>query len=86
MENLPSLTHSASSSGDYLWNAGIFVGKVSSVVAAFEEFASDLAIPLREVAEDGIRREIFPHCGKACPPLLLTTPWQNLPREREDFL
>ena len=38
------------SSGDYLWNAGIFVGKVSSVVAAFDEFASDLAIPLREVA------------------------------------
>ena len=38
-------------SGDYLWNAGIFVGKVSSVVAAFDEFAPELGNPLREIAD-----------------------------------
>lgn len=37
-------------SGEYLWNAGIFVGKVSSVVSAFDEFASELGAPLREIA------------------------------------
>ena len=37
-------------SGDYLWNAGIFVGQVSSVVAAFDEFAPGLSTPLRDIA------------------------------------
>jgi len=39
------------SSGEYLWNAGIFVGKVSSVVKAFDDFARDLGTPLRAIAE-----------------------------------
>lgn len=37
-------------SGEYLWNAGIFVGSVASVVAAFDEFAPELAGPLRQIA------------------------------------
>jgi mannose-1-phosphate guanylyltransferase len=38
------------SSGDYLWNAGIFVGRVKIVVEAFERFAPALAKGLLEVA------------------------------------
>ena len=37
-------------SGEYLWNAGIFVGKVSAVVEAFDEFAFELGTPLRAIA------------------------------------
>ena len=39
------------SSGEYLWNAGIFVGSVSSIVAAFEEFSPELAEPLSAIAQ-----------------------------------
>jgi len=34
-------------SGDYLWNAGIFLGRVTTVVSAFEEFAPELARGLK---------------------------------------
>jgi len=37
-------------SGEYLWNAGIFVGSVASVVKAFDEFAPELGGPLRNIA------------------------------------
>jgi len=37
-------------SKEYLWNAGIFVGKVQTVVDAFEEFAPELAKHLSEAA------------------------------------
>ena len=37
-------------SGQYLWNAGIFVGSVASVVKAFDDFSPELGIPLREIA------------------------------------
>lgn len=39
------------SSGDYLWNAGIFVGTVATVVRAFDEFAAELGAPLRKIAQ-----------------------------------
>lgn len=39
------------SSENYLWNAGIFVGKVSSIVEAFSEFAPELGSPLRRIAK-----------------------------------
>jgi len=36
--------------GSYLWNAGIFVGLAKNVVAAFEEFAPELAAGLSDIA------------------------------------
>ncbi|MCL4169219.1 UNVERIFIED_CONTAM: hypothetical protein GTU68_052406, partial [Idotea baltica] len=42
-------------SGDYLWNAGIFIGKVSSFVKAFERFASETLGHVRNAVEEGHR-------------------------------
>jgi mannose-1-phosphate guanylyltransferase len=55
------------SSGDYLWNAGIFVGKVSSVVAAFDEFAADLGTPLRDIAAAVVAGSDFQSAWEALP-------------------
>jgi mannose-1-phosphate guanylyltransferase len=61
------------SSGDYLWNAGIFVGSVSGVVAAFDEFSPELGGPLREIADElAGGRDI-------------TTLWENLPSIAFDY-
>ena len=54
-------------SGNYLWNAGIFVGKVSSVVAAFDEFAAELGAPLRDIAEALSAGENFQSAWDALP-------------------
>ncbi len=55
------------SSGDYLWNAGIFVGKVASVVAAFDEFAADLGTPLRDIAAAVVAGSDFQSAWEALP-------------------
>ena len=60
-------------SGDYLWNAGIFVGKVSAVVAAFEEFSPDLGLPLRDIASALLSGESF------------ETLWESLPSIAFDY-
>jgi len=54
-------------SGDYLWNAGIFVGKVSTVVAAFDDFAADLGTPLRDIAASVAAGEDFRHIWDTLP-------------------
>lgn len=36
-------------SGDFVWNAGLFVWKASSIIAAFEKHESDIASLFREV-------------------------------------
>ena len=54
-------------SGDYLWNAGIFVGQVSSVVAAFDDFAPDLGAPLREIAAAVVAGSDFQSAWDALP-------------------
>jgi mannose-1-phosphate guanylyltransferase len=46
-------------SSDYLWNAGIFLGTVQSVVDAFEEFAPELAAPLAEISRLLVRGADF---------------------------
>jgi mannose-1-phosphate guanylyltransferase len=61
------------SSGDYLWNAGIFVGRVKIVVEAFERFAPVLAKGLLEVASRVQSRA----------PLLEA--WDQLPTEAFDY-
>ncbi|MDO4887372.1 MAG: sugar phosphate nucleotidyltransferase [Actinomycetaceae bacterium] len=45
--------------GDYLWNAGMFVAKASVLMDALERFHPELAWPLREIADawDGPQRE-----------------------------
>ncbi len=46
-------------SGEYFWNAGMFVAKVSVLLKALERFHPEIARPLRELAErwDGADRE-----------------------------
>ncbi len=61
------------SSGDYLWNAGIFVGRVKIVVEAFERFAPVLAKGLLQVASRVQSRA----------PLLEA--WGQLPAEAFDY-
>ncbi|MDA9116808.1 sugar phosphate nucleotidyltransferase [Pontimonas sp.] len=46
-------------SENYLWNAGIFVGTVSAVVAAFLEFSPELGEPLSLIAQKLIAGEDF---------------------------
>jgi mannose-1-phosphate guanylyltransferase len=60
-------------SGDYLWNAGIFVGRVKIVVEAFERFAPALAKGLLEVA----------FRVQSGEPLLEV--WEQLPAEAFDY-
>jgi mannose-1-phosphate guanylyltransferase len=54
-------------SKNYLWNAGIFVGLVSTVVAAFDEFSPLLATPLREIARRLVTGEDFSELWNALP-------------------
>ena len=54
-------------SGNYLWNAGIFVGLARNVVSAIEEFAPDLAKGLRAVAERLIAGDSFDAQWEALP-------------------
>jgi mannose-1-phosphate guanylyltransferase len=60
-------------SGDYLWNAGIFVGRVRTVVEAFEKFAPQLAKGLKEVAARVLSGESFVEA------------WEKLPSEAFDY-
>jgi mannose-1-phosphate guanylyltransferase/mannose-1-phosphate guanylyltransferase/mannose-6-phosphate isomerase len=39
--------------GNYLWNAGIFLFRVSDIIAAFETHASDLVTPCRAAIDQG---------------------------------
>ena len=39
-------------SGDFLWNSGIFVWSISSIIKAFEKHSADLAGLFREIAAD----------------------------------
>ncbi|MDA8777011.1 sugar phosphate nucleotidyltransferase [Pontimonas sp.] len=55
------------SSGDYLWNAGIFVGRVSAVVQAFDDFASELGTSLRTIADAVIQGSDFRELWDALP-------------------
>jgi len=55
------------STGDYLWNAGIFVGTVASVIAAFDEFAPDLGAPLRGIAASVVAGRDFQSEWEALP-------------------
>lgn len=54
-------------SGEYFWNAGIFVGRVSSVVDAFDRFAPQLGTPLRVIAAQLIAGEDFSEAWNALP-------------------
>ena len=47
------------SSGNYLWNAGIFVGKVSSIVEAFGEFAPEIGRLMERIAESYVSGDDF---------------------------
>jgi len=40
-------------SGDYLWNAGIFLVKASDIIAAFKALAPDLVAPVQASVDDG---------------------------------
>ena len=46
-------------SGNYLWNAGIFVGVAGNVVSSIEEFAPELAAGLRLVTEKVMAGQSF---------------------------
>lgn len=39
-------------SGDFVWNAGLFVWKVSSIIEAFEKYDGDIASAFSELKED----------------------------------
>jgi len=54
-------------SGKYSWNAGIFVGRVSSVVDAFDRFAPQLGKPLRVIASQLLAGEDFSEAWNALP-------------------
>ncbi len=54
-------------SGDYLWNAGIFVGRVRSIVDAFDRFAPKLGTPLRAIAAQLVAGEDFSEAWNALP-------------------
>ncbi len=54
-------------SKDYLWNAGIFLGRVGSVVEAFHEFAPELGTPLASIARKLIDGEDFGAEWEALP-------------------
>ncbi|MDD4820368.1 MAG: mannose-1-phosphate guanylyltransferase [Flavobacteriales bacterium] len=58
-------------SGDFLWNSGIFVWSVKSIMAAFEEFLPEMHIAFSEMTpkyytdqEDVALNEIYPSCAK----------------------
>lgn len=48
----------------YLWNAGIFVVKVSVLRALFEEFEPEIGAKLNEIKETGNIEDIFPTIKK----------------------
>ena len=56
-------------SGNYLWNSGIFVWKLSTLAAAFDEFVPKLAKFARELAgaayPEKFLAEAFPQLGRA---------------------
>ncbi len=54
-------------SGEYFWNAGIFVGRVRSVVDAFDRFAPKLGTPLRAIAQQLLAGEDFSEAWNALP-------------------
>jgi mannose-1-phosphate guanylyltransferase / mannose-6-phosphate isomerase len=41
--------------GNYLWNAGLFMGRAKDFVAAFQEHASDLMDPVRKAVENAVQ-------------------------------
>jgi len=60
-------------SGDYLWNAGIFLGRVQTVVEAFHAFAPELAQGLAEFVASGPNSDF----SKAL--------WEALPNQAFDY-
>ena len=57
--------------GNYLWNAGIFVWSVETIVASMRAFVPDLAAKMDEMSrafytadEPAVVRSIFPTCEK----------------------
>ncbi len=47
-------------SGDYLWNAGIFVWRVSAALAELDEYVPELMGPLRQAVQEDRVEEVFP--------------------------
>ncbi len=47
-------------SGDYLWNAGIFVWRVSAALAELDRHAPELMVPLRRAVAAGDVEQVFP--------------------------
>lgn len=60
-------------SNHYLWNAGIFVGTVQTIVDAFEEFAPDIGHPLQEISRLLLAEEDFVEL------------WNSLPAQAFDY-
>ena len=54
-------------SGEYFWNAGIFVGRVSKVVEAFDSYAPELGPPLRMIAQQLLAGQDFTEAWEALP-------------------
>ena len=54
-------------SGQYFWNAGIFVGRVSKVVEAFDSYAPELGVPLKVIAQQLLAGQDFSKDWNALP-------------------
>ncbi len=50
--------------GNYLWNAGIFVWNVGTIVSALTRFEPGIAADMYKIAETGDVAGIFPQCEK----------------------
>ncbi len=50
--------------GHYLWNAGLFMGRVKDFIAAFETYAPDLVPPVRKAVSDAARDLDFTRLDK----------------------
>jgi len=62
----PDLTTAKSylDSGDYLWNSGIFIWSVSTLVSAYESYAPDIYKDLKPIGEGDTSKETIEKCYK----------------------
>lgn len=51
-------------SGNYLWNAGIFVWNVNSIVSSITQYKADIAANMDKIISTGEVQTFFPQCEK----------------------
>lgn len=50
--------------GNYLWNAGIFVWNIDTIIDSIQKYKPNIATDMEKIAEAGNVEEVFPQCEK----------------------